>query len=100
MFKKSTKLPARILVPKSSRCIPIFHKGVLKMLSLEIKPNPFNMDCSLKLSFTCRIRRVNAMFFLRQIDDITTSSTARFMQDLPMLIISPVIFSVFILSFV
>ena len=63
LFKKSTKLPARILVPKSSNCIPSFHKYVLEILSLEIKPNPFNSPCSLKLSFTCRIIRVNATFF-------------------------------------
>ena len=41
LFKISTKLPARILVPKSCKC-------VLEMLSLEIKPNPFNTQCSLK----------------------------------------------------
>ena len=40
------------------------------------------MHCSLKLLFTCRIRRVNAMFFLGQIDDITTSFAPRAMQDL------------------
>ena len=96
LFKKSTKLPARILVPKSSKCILSFHKCVLEILSLEIKPNPFNKHYSLKLPFTCRIRRVNAMFFLGKIDDITT----RLIQDLSMLIISPVSFSVFILSFV
>ena len=62
------------------------------MLSLEIKPNPFNTHCSLKLSFTCQIRRVNAMFFLGRIDDITTSFTPRWMQVLPMLIIPPLAF--------
>ena len=39
LFKKSTKLPAGILVSKSSKCIPSFHKCILEMLSLEIKPN-------------------------------------------------------------
>ena len=62
-FKKSAKLPARILVPKSSKFIPSFHKCVLKILSLEIKPNLFNTHGSLKPLFTCRIRRVNAMLF-------------------------------------
>ena len=99
LIKKSTKLPARILVPKSSKCIPSFHKCVLQILSSETKPNSFNTHCSLKLSSTCRIRRVNAMFFLGKIDDITSSSTLRSMQDLPLMIISPVSFSVFILSF-
>ena len=69
MFKKSRKLRARILVPKSSKYIPNFHKNVFEILSLEIKPNLFDTHCSLKLSFTCRVRRVNAMFFLRKIDD-------------------------------
>ena len=100
LFKKSTKLPTRILVPKSSKCIPSFNKRVLEILSLEIKPNPFNTHCSYKLSLTCRIRRVNAMLFLGKIGDITTFFTARPMQDLPILIISPGSFSVFILSFV
>ena len=100
LFKKSTKLPARIVVTKSSKCIPSFHKCLLEILSLEIKPNPFNTHSSLKLLFTCRIRRVNAIFHLSKIDDITTSFTPRLMQDLPILIISPVCFSVFILSFV
>ena len=40
------------------------------------------------------------MFFLGKIDDMTTSFTPRSMLDLPMLIISPVSFSVFIISFV
>ena len=40
------------------------------------------------------------MFFLDKIDDIATSFTPRLMQDLPMLIISPASFSVFILSLV
>ena len=62
LLKKSSKLPARILEPKSSKCIPSFHKCVYEILSLEIKPNPFNMHCFLKLSFTSRIRRVDAMF--------------------------------------
>ena len=100
LYKKATKLPARILLPKSSKYIPSFHKYVLEILSLEIKPNPFNTHCSLKRSFTCRIRRVNAINFLGKINDITTSFTPRSMEDLPMLIISPVNFSVFILSFV
>ena len=72
LFKKSTKLPATILVPKSSKCIPSFHKCVLEILSLKIKLNPLNTQCSLKLSFTCRIRCVDAVFLLRKIDDITT----------------------------
>ena len=100
LIKKSTKLPARILVPKSSKCIPSFHKCVLAILSLEIKPNPFNTHCYLKLSFTCRIRRVHAIFFLGKINDITTFFTPRSMQDLPIIIISHVISSAFILSFV
>ena len=100
MFKKSTKLPARLLVPRSSNFIPSFHKCVLEILSLEIKPNPFNTHCSLKLSFTCCIRHVNAMIFLGKIDNIITSFTPSLMKDLPMLIISFVCFSVFILSFV
>ena len=39
LFKKSSKLPAKILVSKSSKCIPSFHKCVFEILSLEIKPN-------------------------------------------------------------
>ena len=92
MFKKSTTVPAKIFVVKSSKCFPSFHKYVL-----EIKPNPFNTHCVLKLLFT---RSVNAMFFLGKIDDIITSFTPRSMQDLPMLIISAVSFSAFISSFV
>ena len=74
LFKKSAKLIARILGPKSSKCIPSFYKCILEILSLEIKPNIFNKHCSLKVSFTCPIRRVNAMLFLGKIDYITTSS--------------------------
>ena len=44
MFKKSTKFPTKIFVPKSSKCIPPFHKCVHKILSLEIKPDPFNSN--------------------------------------------------------
>ena len=66
------------------------------MLSLEAESNPFNTYGSFKLSFTCCIRRVNAMFFLGKIDDIATLFTPRLMQDLPMLIISRASFSVFI----
>ena len=36
LFKKSEKLLARILVPKSSICIPSFHKCALEILPLEI----------------------------------------------------------------
>ena len=82
-------------MPKSYRCIPSFHKYLLEILSLEIKPNPFNTHCSLKLSFSRRIRRVNAMLFLGKIDDIINSFTPRLKQDLPMLIIFSVSFSVF-----
>ena len=51
-----------------------------------MKPNPFNTPCFLKVSFTCRIRRLYAMSFFGKIDDITTSITPRSMQDLRMLI--------------
>ena len=88
------------LVPKFSKCIPSVHKCVLEILSLEIKPNPFNMHFSLKQSFTCCIRRVNAVLFLGNIDNIISSLTVRSMEDLPMLIISSVSFSIFYLSFV
>ena len=98
-LQKSTKLPARILVPKSSKCIPSFHKCVLEILSLEIKPNPYNTHCSLKLSFTYRIRRVNTTLFLGKINDITTSFTPRSIQDLPVLIIFLVSLSAFIFFF-
>ena len=49
------------------------------------------MDCSL---FTFRIRRDNATLFLSKIDDIITSVTPKLMQDLPMLIIFPVRFTI------
>ena len=71
-----------------------------EILSLEIKPNPFNTHCSLNLSFTRRIRRVNTMLLVGKIDDIITSFIPRSIQGLPMLITSCVKFSVFILSFV
>ena len=51
-----------------------------------MKPDPFNTHCFLKVSFTCRIRRLNAMSFFGKIDCITTSITPRSMQDLRMLI--------------
>ena len=88
LFKKSTKLPDKILVPKSSKCIPSFHICLLEILSLEIKPNSFYTHCSFEPSFTWRIRRVNAMFFLDKIDDVNTSFTPISMQDLPMLTLS------------
>ena len=46
-------------------------------------------ESDFKLTCTCRIRRVNVMFFLGKIDDIT-------IQDIPMLIIFAVSISVFI----
>ena len=98
MFKKSRKLPTKILVPKSSKCIPPFHKCVDKILSLEVKPDPLNSHRSFKLSFSCCMRRVNTMLFLGKINDIITLFTPRSIQDLPMLIITSAGFSVFNLS--
>ena len=62
-----------MLVPKSSKCTPSFHKFALEILTLDIKQNPFNTHCSLKLSFTCHIRHANAMLFLGKTDDIMNS---------------------------
>ena len=81
-FKKSTKLPARMLVPRSSRYIPSLYKCVLEILSLKIKTNTFNTYWSLKLSFTCCRRRLNAMLFLGKIDDVIILFTPTLMQDL------------------
>ena len=100
LLKKCTKLPTRILVPKSFKCTPYFHKCVLEILSLEIKTNLINTHCSLELLFTCLIRRINAMLFLGKIDDIITSFTPRLMQDLPMVKKFSFSFTVFIFSFV
>ena len=53
-------------------------------------------ESDFKLTCTCRIRRVNVMFFLGKIDDITSSFTPISIQDIPMLIIFAVSISVFI----
>ena len=70
----------------------------MEILSLEIKPNLFNAHCSLKLTFTYRVKRVNTMSSLGKINDFITFFTPKLMQDFTMLIISYVNFSVFILS--
>ena len=58
------------------------------------------MHCSLNLSFTFHIRRVNPVLILGKIDDVITSFTLKLIQHLPLLIIFSTVFSVFNLSFV
>ena len=98
LFEKSTILPAKSFEPQSFKCIPHSRKWVIEILSLEIKPNLFNTHCSLKLMFTYRVKRVNTMLSFGKIPDFITFFTPKLLQDFPMLIISSVNFSVFILS--
>ena len=49
LFKKSIKLPARIFVPKSDKCIPSVHICGLEILPLKVKPKLFNTHCFLKV---------------------------------------------------
>ena len=48
LFEKLTKLLSKILVPKSCKYILSFLKQVLKILSLETKPNLFNTHGPIK----------------------------------------------------
>ena len=52
------------------------------------------MHCSLNLSFTFNIRRVNPVLILGKIDEVITSFTLKLIQHLPLLIIFSTIFSV------